>query len=394
MFSRLGIYALAAVGAGAIMIPPGSEGAFKIAVPPSERKHIDSYGVDPFTQLVQVPCPGCPFAQFGEKGVSWIEGQENYLVLNISVGSNPKALELNGVQFYPPVMSIWSTPKPIEVLQVPSSVDFAEARSSNVRLTTPARSLRVTSFGIQASSMHRSRETQEELININLSLQALEQQPISIHDVVIKAVKDRRSELLILSAEVSKEAPNPAKECQRWPLLCKWRQVIANRLEAMKHKMKGKGGCHKGKTHGMGAHGAHGKRPHHGRPHHKSGAMEHKKPHHKTHHGHHHHHAHNRKLKCFMHKAARIMLSVVIPILLGVLAGMLTYLVGMMVGTGLALVWVRFRRWRRGEYTRIALSEDDEEPRESFEKGEFVEEEFVEAPPVYVEVEANEITQK
>ena len=94
-----------------------------------------------------------------------------------------------------------------------------------------------------------------------------------------------------------------------------------------------------------------------------------------------------------MHKVARVLLTIVIPLLIGILAGMVTYLVGMLIGTGIALLWIKFRG-RRRQYTPVALEDNDvEEHRESFEKGELAEEEYIEAPPIYVEVEGKEIGQ-
>jgi hypothetical protein len=75
--------ALMATGAAAIMIPPNvamdGEGTFKIAIPDS-KSPVQAFGIDPYTQLVKVPCPGCPFAEFNENGLSWNKGEENYLV--------------------------------------------------------------------------------------------------------------------------------------------------------------------------------------------------------------------------------------------------------------------------------------------------------------------------
>jgi hypothetical protein len=78
------LVATGAIGAAAIMIPPnvadlGREGSYKIAIPHSKLP-VQAFGVDPYTQLVELPCPGCPFAEFGAKGISWKHDQENYLV--------------------------------------------------------------------------------------------------------------------------------------------------------------------------------------------------------------------------------------------------------------------------------------------------------------------------
>lgn len=87
------------------------------------------------------------------------------------------------------------------------------------------------------------------------------------------------------------------------------------------------------------------------------------------------------------------MLTIVIPVLLGVLAGMVTYFLGLAVGTSIVLAWMKFRRYRRGEYTPISLDENDAEALDT-EKAESVDEKQVEAPPLYVEVEGTEVGQK
>jgi len=378
---NLGLYALAAGAATAFMIPPDSDASFNILPHvESTKSPLQTFGVDPYTNIVKVPCSGpsghCPFAaELEGKSITWVKNQENYLVLNISVSADSQSLLWNGVPFYPPELGL-SGHMP-EVVQFPGSP--YEQPASNVRVATPARSLRATSYSVRSKSLHTSPESKEQVIDVHLSVHAIEQQSILIHDIVIGIVKDQKADLLILASGVSKEAP--MKLCQKMPIICQWRGIIGDKVEGMRHKMKGKGGCHK--HHGFGMLD-HGKRPH--RPHYKT---HHAHPHHhKTHH--HHHHL---KMHGFIDKAARVMLNIVIPILLGVLAGMVTYLVGLAVGTGLARAWIKFRRYHRGEYNPISLDENDEEPLDT-EKGEYVVEEQVEAPPVYVEVEATEAGQK
>jgi len=85
---------------------------------------------------------------------------------------------------------------------------------------------------------------------------------------------------------------------------------------------------------------------------------------------------------------------VVIPLLVGTLVGMLVYALGLLIGSGIALLWVRLRG-RRNQYSRIALDEDAEAPSQD-EVDEAVEKEVVyfDAPPEYIEVEAKEVGSK
>jgi len=69
MLSALGLLALAGAGANAIVIP--------------STVTIEQFAeglVDPHTQLLQLPCPGCMYAQPHGDGFIWTKGVENTLV--------------------------------------------------------------------------------------------------------------------------------------------------------------------------------------------------------------------------------------------------------------------------------------------------------------------------
>jgi hypothetical protein len=407
MFSKLGLAALAATGAGAIMIPP--ELTMKADSP------LQTFGVDPFSQLVKIPCPGCPFADFNDRGVSW-SAKANYLVANVSVSADSKTLELNGHRFYPPLLSVKSVlnaGEP-EVLQLPAEVSLDDIRSHPARIATPGHSLRLTAWSLQVGSVHTSGTSGEDLVNLHLRIHAIEQHDVHIPEVMVTAVKDKKGDLLLVKVEAADKPMSPKesqKECHNFPMLCKWRAFVADKLEAMRHRVRPTGsGC--SKRPGLVHH--HGKKPHHRPHHHKAKPKHHKakpnhhktkpnhdeakpkhhikphnkgKPHHaKPHHHHHGHKMHHHKMHRFMHKLARVLLTIVIPILGAILAGMIIYLVGMVVGTGIALIWTKVRG-RRAQYAPIALDDDDVEQREFLEKDEFAEEEAMEAPPQYVEAE-------
>lgn len=88
-----------------------------------------------------------------------------------------------------------------------------------------------------------------------------------------------------------------------------------------------------------------------------------------------------------------IFLGIVIPIMVGILAGLLTYLVGMVLGLVIASVLARIRG--TNTYAPVALDEEAcEGVRSSMEKQDFEEKELAEAPPQYVEMEADEVAQK
>lgn len=364
-----------------------------------------------------VKCPGCAFAQPGKEnhGLLWTQGVDNGLYLNISVGSRPETLELNGVQFYPPLMNLDLTseaPVPY-IAQVPSVTSLVDIKS-NPELYT-ANPLRLTSWSLQAGTSH-TVESGEEILTIHLQLSALERQPINTPEITIQALKNIEGQLLLLKVETSPIHHSPEK-CNDWPLLCKWRAIIASKFHGFKgFKGMKPHGCHKGakgkgiegppstnmhhgpdshhdgagemdKHHGK-PHGNHTGPPHHGKPHHEKpnhGKLHHGKPHHGGHRHHHHH-----KIHRVLHVIGRILLTVFVPILLGVAAGMITYGLGMFLGASIALLWTKVRPAR---YQRVALSEEEAEaPRGSIDKAEFLDEKVdIEAPPQYAEVEGKEI---
>ncbi|KAF2673830.1 hypothetical protein BT63DRAFT_451885 [Microthyrium microscopicum] len=374
MFSPYGLLATAVIasGANAIMIPPDVTMA------------ATGFGVDPFAQIVRIPCPGCPLAQFGKDGLSWTQN-ENYLVANISVGSNSQTLELNGIPFYPPVMNLVHP----EVLQVPADMSMEQLRSP-ARLATPAHSVRLTAWSFESKGIRTSKNNLERVLNLSLRIHAIEQKAVRVPELLITAVETTRGDLLIVKAEASDKPASPKasqKECRNWPLLCKWRAIVADRLETMRTKMHGHGCGKKGQPGMQMHHGKRPHRPHHKKPHHGHDNATHTRPHHRPHHHHAKPHGHrHHKMHRFMHNVARVLLVVVIPVLIGILAGMITYLIGMLVGTAIALVWIKLRR-RQASYQPIALSEEDAEAHHDSEKGVFTEESYSEAPPLYEEVE-------
>lgn len=379
---------------------------------------------------MKVGCNGCQLAEKDASNrITWTNGVDNALVLNISVGAQPETLELNGVRFYPPVMSL-SMENPVPYIpQVPAGMSLVEIRNKAEELK--ANALRLTSWAFQAGHSQTVSESGEELLTIHLQLSALERQPITVPDITITTLKNTDGELAILKIETQKHS-RPQDGCTS--VLCKWRAIFAGKLSGLKGMGMRKGCGGKGKSpHNEGAMDAHnGPAGHHGGPpsrggngpekehrphghggedgpekehrphghgegapwkhhgppgegHHHGPPGKHERPHHGWHHGHRHHHGLHKAL----HVIGRVLLTVFVPILLGVAAGMVTYLLGMFVGAIVAAVYMKVRG-RRARYQAVALCEDDEmTPRSSMEKDGFKDEEegLVEAPPLYVEKE-------
>ncbi|TLD36033.1 Phosphatidylinositol 4-kinase [Venturia nashicola] len=395
MMPTLGLIATLATAAQAIMIPPN------VAL-----ESLGNHGMghlhfhDPHSKIMVVDCAGCAFAQPSTEngGRTWVQGVENRLYLNISVGARPETLELNGVQFYPPVMSLETEPPVPYIAQVPATASLVDIKSDPTKYTSNP--LRLTSWLFQASSS-QTVESGEEILNIRIQLSALESQPINVPEIIVHALKNMEGQLMLLKVETGMEGPQGTLEdCHEWPLLCKWRAVIASKFHGLKGGFKGRKGhgCHNGK-------GMMGGRPHHAinRPpptnmhhgpnshHDGAGPMdEHRGPP-PSHHGKPHHHGHHNKAHRVLHVIGRLLVTVFVPIVLGVAAGMITYLLGMFLGFIVAFSWAKVRPV--GRYQSVALAEEDiEAPRDSMDKTDYVDEKVdVEAPPQYAEVEGKEI---
>jgi len=370
MMRTLGLSALAAGSASAIMLPPN------MAVSASKHGPGALGAVDPFSRLLEIKCPGCQYAQPDDSGkFVWTQGVENSLFANISVGSNPETLELNGVRFYPPQMPLTASLDSPYVLQAPSNTPLKEIRKAPGQFSK----LRLTGWSFLADKVHVT-ESGEDIVTVHLSVKAVEQKPVEINDIAITALKNKQGHLMLLKTE-QEARPLPSEQCKTWPLLCQWRATLNAKLEQMRGKFRG-GKCHKhphGARPSVAGHSEMEQRPHHPHGH---------RPH--PHKGHHHHRPHNRALG----KVAKFLLVVVIPLLVGTLVGMLVYALGLLIGSGIALLWVRLRG-RRNQYSRIALDEDAEAPSQD-EVDEAVEKEVVyfDAPPEYIEVEAKEVGSK
>jgi len=385
MISQLGLGALAVAGAAAIMIPPN------VALEQDSTSMTSSFLAttlrDPFSIKLSAPCPGCPYAEHKDGKIVWTQGTDSALFIDIASGKEMDTLELNGVQIYPPFLpedlassdTVLTAPK---VPQFPSTVTLNSAVSDPERWLS--RPLTMTSWGLAATTVHSAASTGEEIIKIQLSISALEGKPIKMpYDVVITALKNPEVRLMVLNVELQ-NAQNG--NCHGMPLLCKWKSMLANIATSVRGKMSKN--CqkmhHPAYISAAEQHKAEElKKPHHGPHHHVGEHQQGERPHHGHHmHDHHHHHV--------LNTIARVLLSVFIPLLLGIMAGILTYTVGMLLGTAVAILWMRFKG-RRTNYQPIAL-DDEEQSDEGLEKGYLKDEAYVEAPPVYIEVEAKEVS--
>ncbi|PSN60003.1 hypothetical protein BS50DRAFT_594134 [Corynespora cassiicola Philippines] len=382
MFFRTGVYASLALVASAVLVPP------EITVDDlGDDNAMETLAVNPFKRTVALECPGCAFASQEGNTLSWKQDVGNAFLLDFEVGAHEESLNIAGVQLFPPSFGHFT--EPFYVTQVdPHSSD--------------ALRLRVTGYTFHYTSAETITEAGTELLPMTFRITSIESKPVNPPALTINLLKDVNGRLMIASFQSSKAVEvegSPTeqdKECKEWPLLCKWRSILADRINGIKNSV-GKG-CHKHKGHptpnptSMDDESTEGKPPHTFRPGHP-----HHRPHHFGHKGHHHHRVH-----MFLRRA---FFTILIPILIGIFAGTLTYLIGMAIGCLVAILVAKVRG--RSPYERIAL-EDDEEDVENVEVSnekevyaqlpEYAKEVCAElpeyeAPPVYEEAAEKEVVE-
>jgi len=286
-------------------------------------------------------------------------------MLDFEVGPQEDTLNIDGVQLYPPTFPYFS--EPFQVTQVNPAGDGLR--------------LRVTGYTFHYKSAETVSEAGIELIPMTFRITAIEGKPVDPPALIINLLKNTNGRLMIASFQTANMAPTgPAdeeKECKEWPLLCKWRAILADRINGLKTAV-GKG-CHQNKSNPMAEDDVAGKPPHKFRPGH---------PHHRPHHmgGHRHHHHH--RLHVFVRRA---FYTILVPILIGIFAGTLTYLIGMALGCFIAIIVAKVRG--QSPYESVAQEEEPEYAEEYSEKEVYAELPEYDAPPIYEEAAEKEVVE-
>ena len=216
---------------------------------------------------------------------------------------------------------------------------------------------------------------------------SIESKAVDPPALTINLLKDVNGRLMIASFQTAKageDSPiDQEKECKEWPLLCKWKSMLSDRIDGMK-KSAGKG-CQKHKGNPMEHETTHGKPPHKFHPGGRPNGRPNGRPHHRPHHNQnsHHDHSHHR-MHMFLRRA---FLTIFVPILIGIFAGTLTYLIGMALGCLIAMIVAKARG--RSTYESVAQDEDEEET--VGEKEVYADLPAYEAPPVYEEAAEKEV---
>lgn len=331
---------------------------------------LETLVTNPSTRTVVLECPGCSYVTVEEDGAqTWDVHAGSAYRLEFDVGPQEDTLSLDGIQLFPPTFT--SFEHPMHVTQIgPNSKDGVE--------------LLVTGYQFRYNGAETVSEAGIELLPMTFQLTSVQGFAVHPPELTINVLKDTEGRLMIASFQATEAETAPvdqAKDCNEWPLYCKWKHILGDKVDKMRKMGKG---CHK-RPHGHGhpnpmeEDGTVGKPPHRFRP---------GKPHPHHHHGHQgHHHGHHHRFHMFLRRA---FFTILIPILIGIFAGTLTYLIGMAVGCLVAIVIARFRGQ---SYQRIALEEEAEieEPEERGEKEEFAELPAYDAPPIYEEADQKEV---
>ncbi|KAF1915844.1 hypothetical protein BDU57DRAFT_515608 [Ampelomyces quisqualis] len=357
--NKVGIIASLVLAASAILPPLSPNTVIPDDLRDSyaaEGYGIEDFGLDLRSRSVALNCPGCAFATLDEAGISWKEKGGNTFLLHLHTsGYEDTVLQTEtGHQLFPP--SINDGKPSFYVTQVDPNHD------------EPLHLL-VTSYTLRFNGARAYPEQGVELLPMALQIASVEGVAVELPILEIEVIKEASGSLLIASMGATQ--PTKEENCNEWPLLCKWKDIVAERIEKMKKMGKGCGKRPHGHSNPMMGGVWQGKPPHRfrpGRPHHG--------PHHGPHHMDHGHHSQHR-----VHSfARRAFFTVLIPIIVGVFAGTVTYLLGMVLGTMIAIVIAKVRGQ---EYRRIALEEDVEEGEAQCEKHAYGELPAYEAPPVY-----------
>ncbi|KAF2725249.1 hypothetical protein K431DRAFT_281198 [Polychaeton citri CBS 116435] len=396
----VGVFTTCALGAGALLIPPGLE-----PTAPGDNAPFDIVRIiDPTNRVIELPCPSCAFSNTNEEvedveGVDdlvFIQGGAKNLILNFTVTEDGRALKMNNREIYPS----WSPPGKLghgwSVDQVSASASLDEVEAGEVK-TVP--------LGITGSSSGAHKQVTDAgdtLVSINVKIHSLEHQAMDLSavDILLMEFHEDDEVRLHLIDAMPRNAgpmddpdlmpppqahgpphgrphgpPSDMKDCGMLPTpVCRLKHMMEDKFSGLRHggsrrpgcsgRKGGKGGPHRLPGHIKGpkfpmadnvdpAHrgGGHGPPPH-------MGGWKH--------HGHKH---------SFLHHFVKGFIAVMIPIMAGVAVGMTVSLLGMLAGRFIGVIWTRITGARRQEYVSLT----QEELEEGSEDGPAE----MEAPPAY-----------
>lgn len=396
MYRSVGFVAACALGASALILPPG------IAPANSDDDGSLPSIVNPKNQLIQLPCPACAFSSKSQSSANtkhfddlfWIQGDANDILVNFTISDDGQALQLNGKSIYAPTLhrTALISSEPLYVHQVPASASEFEIESGKAKKVP----LEITSVGLSTEAEVRASPEGDVIVQLQLNIMGIEGVFMQFDGVRIHLLKSKAGEFLILRLDVvpnevfspfpglPESAPSPPpdmrmpemKECQMLPTsLCKFRNMIEAKIDDMRHgpPQPPPVGFHHPPPHDLPPHinphnldlpppppSSRQGKPHHMRPH---GGYRHR-------HGHRGHHGYP--------SFTRSVISILIPVVAGITVGLFVSLMGLLAGRLVGYCWLRLfpskrrssrrsRRSRRAEEGRIALPREIKEPLPPYE---------------------------
>ncbi|PGH07244.1 hypothetical protein AJ80_08030 [Polytolypa hystricis UAMH7299] len=286
---------------------------------------------------VELKCSGCPFPVIREDNLAaWKDGVDS--VLNIDLVAEGDRLFLNEVEILP------MPQQPVHItgtLQRQSDGQKSPPLPLGYALERLPQTARIGKDGLQLMSLY-------------FTIIDIAGYPVPMDGVRIDVVKSRTGDLFVAK---TKTDANPIKnlswrKCRSKPKCLKALLIARIREVLIAAKARALGVANK-----FSFKGCHG----------KSGFRLGKVPHQdtssasKAHHWSHGHGGHRHHRGGFWHSFSRAMHVIVIPAVLGLSAGITACVIGMLIGQGIAALWVRFRRGGNTRHTTCLEAGEDVE---------------------------------
>merc|ERR1712029_1010784 len=185
----VGITAACALGASALILPPG--------IAPEHREQLSDLSTtihDPKTQI---------------HDLFWIQGGAKSLVLNFTVSEDGKALQLNGGNIYPPTFQQDGLfeQQPVYVKQVPAESGLLDIKANKLSRSAD---LEVTAYGVKEGEKQAISPNGDMLVPVKLDIFGLENQFMhSLDEVALNLLLTGDGELLIMSVDSKPASENP-----------------------------------------------------------------------------------------------------------------------------------------------------------------------------------------
>jgi hypothetical protein len=296
------------------------------------------------SRLVKLNCNTCPFWEGKDRqGRDFYGEVPNYLVLNFTVHDNSRLL-VNGRQIYPTQFPV----PHYQARQVPASVDLVDYAITETMVDVTGRQspFHNANIGTAVKIDKLGRTPQDlELLKIKFIVGQFENKFVDGLDMVDIELAVSGGKAFIKDLTTSPDAPSiePGKplseqQCTSWPLLCKYKSMIAGSATALPAQPARKHNCahHRGQR----------------RPQTMQGG-----PHRHHHHHHSNSHRYNRNswLQKFARTAASFTMNFLIPVLVGMTAGLTVSLIGVVIAHALLSLW---RRVTGTGYVRLEQEDD------------------------------------